>query len=459
MLMPSQNMQGEGRQLTRIAFNTSKCEKYHAKSTGYQNWCRHLRATHHLELLRDELSEASLKDVDVLVFGAPQDMFSIPEVDILKEFITDGGSVLILCDHCNEGMLSTVMNPFTEYFGITINGTHAICTSNRAPHHPKEGIVSRGTLNSTDTQSFDRTFDTVVSRIGKDALEVTRRKFDDGTVCALHSTQTPVIMPLATTLTVQKPATSVLSTGRIAYPMQHSLGAVWSEDSNRKGKTGRLAVLGSAGMAADDWLNCSGNAKFLDAIVSWLSTASSFPIHGLNTDVPDINESKFVSHIFGLAERTRCCLQEIEEPPKDFKVLFDGSLFHLRNVLGKEAVHLHFVLSLKYETLGLIDPKFFIPMVSLRPSVFLPSLREPNVPRIELFDLEDEFASEQFRLTTILKRTLNQTDSSLEAHLADSVNVCGMGVDNFKTEHFGSKLAFIQVFKHMVRLKSPSKVP
>ena len=96
MLMPSQNMQGEGRQLTRIAFNTSKCEKYHAKSTGYQNWCRHLRATHHLELLRDELSEASLKDVDVLVFGAPQDMFSIPEVDILKEFITDGGSVLIL---------------------------------------------------------------------------------------------------------------------------------------------------------------------------------------------------------------------------------------------------------------------------------------------------------------------------------------------------------------------------
>ena len=49
---------------------------------GHQNWCRHLRETYDLEVLSDGLSEAVLRDVDVLVFCAPQDKFS--EVDIQK---------------------------------------------------------------------------------------------------------------------------------------------------------------------------------------------------------------------------------------------------------------------------------------------------------------------------------------------------------------------------------------
>ena len=71
---------------------------------GHQNWCRHLRETYDLEVLSDGLSEADLRDVDVLVFCAPQDKFS--EVDILKNFICNGGSVLILFDQHGEMWIS-----------------------------------------------------------------------------------------------------------------------------------------------------------------------------------------------------------------------------------------------------------------------------------------------------------------------------------------------------------------
>ena len=56
---------------------------------------------------------------------------------------------------------------------------------------------------------------------------------------------------------VQKPATAILSSGKIAYPMHRPVGAVWQG----KGGEGRVVVLGSATMAEDEWLDKEDNAK------------------------------------------------------------------------------------------------------------------------------------------------------------------------------------------------------
>ena len=134
-----------------MAFSPSKCKKYlrRCDNRGHQNWCRHLRETYDLEVLSDGLSEAVLRDVDVLVFCAPQDKFS--EVDI-KNFIGNGGRVLILFDQCNEGFAGNNINQLTEKFGIKINDDHVICTSNQGSRHPKETLVSWGMLNNTGDQ-------------------------------------------------------------------------------------------------------------------------------------------------------------------------------------------------------------------------------------------------------------------------------------------------------------------
>ena len=417
---------------------------------GHQNWCRHLRETYDLEVLSDGLSEAVLRDVDVLVFCAHQDTFS--EVDILKNFIGNGGRVLILFDQCNEGFAGNNINQLTEKFGIKINDDHVICTSNQGSRHPKETLVSWGMLNNTGDQFTDRTRREEKSQKEEEA----HGKFGDENIHAQHPAGITLNIPLATTLTVQKPAISILSTGRSAYPMQHSLGAVWP-DFARDEKMGRLAVLGCAGIAADEFLDCAGNLEFLDIVLKWLSPSSAFNIHALSADVPESIESRIVSDMRGLAGRTRSCLQEIDELPKEFDVLFERSQFRLLNELGKEAVRLHGALSLKYAALDLINPRILVPMARLQPSTFLSSPRDLKHPYAELFDLEDDFASENFRLGTILKQTLS-TDDILESLVAGCVRVSGMSIDNLKSGHDGRKGGINQIFRHIVRLKGTKLV-
>ena len=49
----------------------------------------------------------------------------------------------------------------------------------------------------------------------------------------------------------------ILSTGNVAYPMHRPVGAVWAAGGGR----GRLAVLGSAEMLSDDWLDKEDNSQ------------------------------------------------------------------------------------------------------------------------------------------------------------------------------------------------------
>ena len=52
-------------------------------------------------------------------------------------------------------------------------------------------------------------------------------------------------------------------------------------------------------------------------------------------------------------------------------------------------------MGVKHDTLTLIPPQFETPMLGLMPATFPPILRELPPPNLELFDLDDEFASEK----------------------------------------------------------------
>ncbi len=47
--------------------------------------------------------------------------------------------------------------------------------------------------------------------------------------------------------------------------------------------------------------------------------------------------------------------------------------------------------------LNLIPPSFETPLPPLQPAVFPPTIREPPPPALELFDLDESFASEAVR--------------------------------------------------------------
>ena len=52
-------------------------------------------------------------------------------------------------------------------------------------------------------------------------------------------------------------------------------------------------------------------------------------------------------------------------------------------------------LGVKKHALTLIQPQFEAPLPPLQPAVFPPAIREPATPALELFDLDESFATGQ----------------------------------------------------------------
>ena len=121
-----------------------------------------------------------------------------------------------------------------------------------------------------------------------------------------------------------------------------------------------------------------------------------------------------------LAESLKGCLQESEDVPSDFTASFDHKMLSFDQSLIPEVVDLHQRLNVKNELLTLIPPQFEVPLPNLQPAIFQPSLRELPPPSLELFDLDQEFASEKERLAQLANKC---TDS--ESDLAYFISQAG----------------------------------
>jgi intraflagellar transport protein 52 len=96
-----------------------------------------------------------------------------------------------------------------------------------------------------------------------------------------------------------------------------------------------------------------------------------------------------------MSENLKCCLQQSEDIPINFRSMFDDKLFKFDTDLIPEAIKLFEELAVKHEALTLIPPTFETPLPSLLPAVFPPNLKDMPPPSLELFDLDEQFASEK----------------------------------------------------------------
>lgn len=129
-------------------------------------------------------------------------------------------------------------------------------------------------------------------------------------------------------------------------------------------------------------------------LFKWLLSEEPVEVdqHGVNDK---INEYHYVPDITSMADRLRSCLQESEDLPKDFTSLFKDELYKFDTNLVPEVIEIFGKLDVKHETLTLIPPQFETPMPNLQPANFPPSLKELPLPNLELYDLDEEFASEK----------------------------------------------------------------
>jgi len=256
---------------------------------------------------------------------------------------------------------------------------------------------------------------------------------------------------------VQKPAFPVLSSGPLSFPLNRPVCALWSARTPKAASDaspGRLCLLGSSYVLQDEWLDKDENAKMVNVLVRWL-TGSDVVMDANDAEDPDISEYHQLPDSEALAERVRCCLQETEEVTKDFTTLFDDTLFKFDTSLIPEAVNLYAELDVKHEPLSLIPPQFEHPLPPLQPAVFPPSLREPPPPALDLFDLDEQFASDKVRLAHLTNKC---NDDDLEYFIKEAGDLLGVNAQ-LRPEARTARHVLAQIFKQVCAWKKLNAEP
>ncbi|TPX60757.1 hypothetical protein SpCBS45565_g07433 [Spizellomyces sp. 'palustris'] len=416
--------------ISSVLFNISKKEAY-TPNNGLKVFQRRLRNGYKIGLYKEEMNAAKLVDTNLLIFGAPREKFTMAEFSALKSYMDRGGSILYLTGEGGESAFETNFNYLLEEYGMTVNPDAVTRTVYYKYHHPKEVYVSNGVLNRELNRAAGK-------KVGPTALEGLP---ETGKFNAYALT---FVYPYGATLNVQKPAIPILSSGTVSYPLNRPVGAAYINPNGR----GKLVVVASAQMFCDTYIEKEENGKLLDVLIQFCTT-DKIILNSIDANEPDISDYYYLPETAQISETLRSCLQESEELPKDFTTLFDMNLFKFDTSLIPAAVQLYEDLRLKKEPLTLIQPQFETPLPPLQPAIFPPTLRDLPPPALELFDLDDAFASERVRLAQLTNKC---NDDDLEYYVRECGHILGV-TDRLDADKRTAKHIVEFVFRSIVNWK------
>jgi len=274
---------------TTILFDTSKKE-LHSPSAGFKTLQSRLKVHWTVSLQRDDITREHLLGARLLVFGGPRDKFTAAEFDALQGYLEEGGSVLVMVTEGGETKHNTNINFLLEEFGIMANSDTVMRTTYYKYFHPKEALISNGVLNR---------------EINRAAGKVVPGQTDQDSASTQSLT---FVYPYGATLTVQKPAVAVLSSGTTSYPVNRPVCAFCHSKNGR----GKLAVIGSSHIFSDPYLDREENGKLQEVIFRWL-TSDEIALDTIDAEDPEISDYHFLPDTSKGAERLKACIQESEE--------------------------------------------------------------------------------------------------------------------------------------------------
>mmetsp|Transcript_56241 Transcript_56241/g.157805 ORF Transcript_56241/g.157805 Transcript_56241/m.157805 type:complete len:448 (-) Transcript_56241:59-1402(-) len=424
-----------------IFFDMSKREMGNP-SQNYKKFHRKLKADYKVHVNKDIITAEKLAQSNLAIFCGPREMFSEDEFLAIHDYVKQGGSVFVSLGEGGEGKCNTNVNYFLEEFGISINNDSVVRTVYHKYHHPKECLITNGILckdlvrSAKGERKAEQEKDALNLQITREDHDVANAGRDYGGL--------EFVFPYGATLNAQKPALPILSSGPISYPLNRPVAAVL----NKPGM-GRICVMGSVRMLDDDYYENEKNKQIMDCLLRWLLHIGDLDLSFGFGEEPELSDYHHIPHTQGLAMNLRSCLQENEPLPGDFTQLFDSTLFKFDMDLVPEAVKLYQQLGVKHEPLTLIPPQFETPMPSLQPAVFPPCLREPPPPSLDLFDLDEQFASERVRLAQLTNKC---GDDDLDYYIRQAGEILGV-TPKLREGGKGAKHILEHIFKELVGFK------
>jgi intraflagellar transport protein 52 len=374
---------------------------------------------------KDTVDGDVLNAARVFVIAGSREKFTASELDAIRRYLDDGGSLLVLMGEGGETRSQTNINYLLEQFGISINNDVVVRSHFYKYFHPKEALVSNGVLNRAVSQYAGKSSGTL----------------DEDTK---HSQSLTFVYPFGATLSVAKPAVAVLSTGSVSYPLNRPVCAFYKP----KGGKGKLAVLGSCHMFGDLYIDKEENSKILDVIFNFLTT-DDFQLNQIDADDPEVADYNYLPDTAMLAEQVKSCLQETDEVPRDITALFDSSLYKLDTSLVPKVLKAYEQLKVPHEQLTLITPQFETPLPPLQPAVFPPTFRELPPPMLDLFDLDEHFTSEKARLAQLTNKC---SDDDLEYFVRECGDILGIS-NKLPVNKRSAKDILEHVLQHVVEFK------
>uniref|UniRef100_A0A0N5AMB8 Intraflagellar transport protein 52 n=1 Tax=Syphacia muris TaxID=451379 RepID=A0A0N5AMB8_9BILA len=210
-----------------------------------------------------------------------------------------------------------------------------------------------------------------------------------------------LLYPFGCTLTVDKRSVAVLSTGSACYPLCQPICAF----HKTKDKNGKLVVVGSVQMFTDTYVDKEKNLKIWDFIVKFVT--EDIKMNELDSSDPDITDKHYIPNHIQLSEQVKVCLQECDfdtGESSNFMNLFDTSLYSIDLSKWAKAIRTYEEVGLDHEPLSLIVPQFQVPLPPLEPAVFPPEFGELEPPKLELFDLDEMFATTETRIARLANK-------------------------------------------------------
>eukprot|EP00201_Polytomella_parva_P014854 CAMPEP_0175057452 /NCGR_PEP_ID=MMETSP0052_2-20121109/11272_1 /TAXON_ID=51329 ORGANISM="Polytomella parva, Strain SAG 63-3" /NCGR_SAMPLE_ID=MMETSP0052_2 /ASSEMBLY_ACC=CAM_ASM_000194 /LENGTH=329 /DNA_ID=CAMNT_0016322667 /DNA_START=395 /DNA_END=1385 /DNA_ORIENTATION=- len=323
-----------------------------------------------------------------------------------------------------------------------INNDSVIRTTHYKYFHPKEVYISDGILNRAIVTGAGKSLPNLEDDID---YRANRAAFDN--------TGLDFVYPYGATVSALKPAVPILSSGKIAYPMNRPLAAVCDvRTAFDRPNAGKIMVLGSVMLFDDKWVDKEDNSKLMDFVFKYLRPSGSqdaptVSLNALDAEEPEISDLKLLPDTATLAEKLKGCLQEVDDVPRDWTSLFEDNPFKFDTGLIPEAVSLYDRLNVKKAALSLIAPSFETPLPPLLPAVFPPTIREPAPPALELFDLDESFASETSRLATLTNKCSGEAD--LDYFVMEAGSIVGLRLPEDAT----AKTVLAEIFRKIANVK------
>jgi intraflagellar transport protein 52 len=377
-----------------IIFNASKEETHHPKGS-FSLLAQKLRDCGKIKINRKELSADLLEDCDVIIFGNSQTAFSGKELRVLRDYVDGGGSIAIFASEGGESRSKSNINELLKDYGIRIDNSTVVRSVYHRYFHPKHALIANGIVQPEIGPEKGMPLALDSSK----ACESSSKRPQDDAVDP--SSSLSFVYPNGTTLDVQSPSFTLLSSGSTSYPVDCPIAAAWEGDivscrPSGKRRQGRLVVLGSANVFADYWIEKEENCSLCNVLFRFvLHQKISFdPSLGR----ADFEEKEVVPDISSLANLVKTCVQEDEPLPQDYKSLLIEHLFSMKMDNITDVMDVYKRLNVPYEPLTLIEPHFESPQPSLRMATHEPKMIAPPPPALELFDLDESFLDVRIRL-------------------------------------------------------------